>query len=117
MPIYEIFGTPTPAKNMSFEIHNLPRFIRIDYKRNTSLAWYQDDNNIKNCFFGKITLCHVLPVIVRTIEHPCLHNMFAHEEEKKKSLFIESSMKPPFLRNMHDSTWMISVAEDIYCIT
>ncbi|CAF1246890.1 unnamed protein product, partial [Didymodactylos carnosus] len=116
MPIYEIFGTPTFTKNMSYEIHNLPRFISIDYKRNISLAWYQGDNNIENCFFRKITLCHILPVMVRTIEHPCLHNMFAHGEEKKKCVFIESSMKPPFVRNMHDSAWMISVAEDICCI-
>ncbi|CAF1366375.1 unnamed protein product [Didymodactylos carnosus] len=106
MPIYEIFGTSTFTKNMSFEIHNLPRFISIDNKRKTSLAWYQGDNNIENCFVGKITLCHVLPVMVRTIEHPCLRNMFAHEEEEKKCLFIESSMKPLFVQNMHDSTWI-----------
>ncbi|CAF1412376.1 unnamed protein product, partial [Didymodactylos carnosus] len=47
-----------------YQVYNLPRFLGIDYKRNTSLAWHNGDNVMNNCHFGKITFCHVLPPMV-----------------------------------------------------
>ncbi|CAF4283314.1 unnamed protein product, partial [Didymodactylos carnosus] len=32
------------TNNMSYQVYNLPRFLGIDYKRNTSLAWHNGDN-------------------------------------------------------------------------
>ncbi|CAF4339716.1 unnamed protein product, partial [Didymodactylos carnosus] len=104
-----------PNNGPGTNVYNLPRFLGIDYKRNTSLAWHNGDNVMNNCHFGKITFCHVLPPMVHKIEHSCLQSMFAREKINTCS-FIESSEKPPYVRSIDDNKWIISVAEDLYCL-
>ncbi|CAF1622596.1 unnamed protein product [Didymodactylos carnosus] len=41
--------------------------------------------------------------------------MFAREKISTCS-FIESSEKPPYVRSIDDNKWIISVAEDLYCL-
>ncbi|CAF4227095.1 unnamed protein product, partial [Didymodactylos carnosus] len=65
--VYEIFNTPIFSNNMSYQVYNLLRFLGIDYKRNTSLAWHNGDNS-------------------------------------------------PYVRSIDDNKWIISVAEDLYCL-
>ncbi|CAF1299063.1 unnamed protein product [Didymodactylos carnosus] len=78
--VYEIFNTLIFTNNMSYQVYTLPRFLGIDYKRNTSLACHNGDNVMNNCHFRKITFCHVLPMTVHKIEHSC-YKVFLFEEK------------------------------------
>ncbi|CAF1328510.1 unnamed protein product [Didymodactylos carnosus] len=112
IPVYEVFSTPFFSFNISYQIHNLPRYTGIDYENNQSLSWCIGDNNINTCNFGKITFCHVLPSnIHQRIEHACLNDSQEHT-----CSYIESPFGSPYLRNIHDNIWIISVSNYTYCL-
>lgn len=113
--VYKIFTGPFIHHNKVVRLAQMPSYVGISKKDNSSITWTNDD--ISTCIFDLITTCRETPA-VKQLEHEnmCLAQILSGSQ-LKHCRTEQAKVSFPHIQQLRNGRWMISTNNTVlHCI-